>query len=83
MLSRCNTELPSYAKICPNCFYVLDQAIAIKATIGMDIDLDKEQSKPGFLTGTIKNYDDLKPMLLMISEMQKTIEELKQQVKAK
>ncbi len=46
-----------------------------------DIDLDKKQTKPGILTGTIKNYDEVKPLLLLISEMQKSIEELQKQIK--
>lgn len=80
---RCSTELPNYAKICPNCFNILDQAMAIKTTIDIDVEIDKEQNKPGWLTGTVKNNDEIKPIMLMISEMQKSIDDLKKQLKTK
>ena len=80
---RCGTLQPSYAKICTNCFMVLDQSLAIKTTLSFDVNLDKEQKIPGSLTGEIKNYEAMKPLLLMIQEMQKTMDELKKKLDQK
>ncbi len=79
--TRCHSEMPSYAKICSNCFMILDQATAIKTEFSMDVELDKKQDKEGWVTGKINNYDEIKPLLLIMQEMQKSIDELKKQIK--
>ncbi|MCL5783164.1 MAG: site-specific integrase [Candidatus Thermoplasmatota archaeon] len=78
---RCAMLQPSYAKICTNCFMILDQAVAINTTLSMDIELDPKQEIPGTLTGKIQNYDSLKPLLIMIQEMQKSMDDLRRQLK--
>lgn len=78
---RCGTLQPSYAKVCTNCFMILDQSLAINTTLSMDVKLDAEQKTPGTLTGKIENYDTLKPLLIMIQEMQKSMDDLKKQLK--
>lgn len=80
---RCGTLQPSYAKICTNCFMVLDQSLAIQTTLNFDVSLDKEQKSPGSITGEIKNYEAMKPLLLMIQDMQKTMDELKKKLDQK
>lgn len=80
---RCGTLQPSYAKICTNCFLILDQAVAINTTLNMEISLDTEQKTPGTVTGKIENYNSLRPLLVMIQEMQKTMNEMQKQLKQK
>ncbi|MDS0256635.1 tyrosine-type recombinase/integrase [Thermoplasmatales archaeon AK] len=77
---RCGTLQPSYSKICTNCFMVLDQSLAINTTLSIDVQLDKEQKMPGSLTGKITNYETLKPLLLMIQDMQNTMQEMKKKL---
>lgn len=80
---RCLSQVPSNAMVCPHCFAILDQALAIKTTLNFDVSLDKEQKIPGSLTGEIKNYEAMKPLLLMIQEMQKTMDEMKKKLDQK
>lgn len=80
---RCGTLQPSHAKICSNCFLILSETLAIRTTMGMDVELDKEQKTPGSLTGELRNYDSMKSILLMIQEMQRTMDEMKRKLEEK
>lgn len=80
---RCGILQPSYAKVCTNCFMILDQSLAINTTLSMDVNIDGEQKSPGSLTGKIENYDSIKPLLIMIQDMQKSMDDLKKQLNQK
>ena len=49
----------------------------------MDVNIDGEQKSPGSLTGKIENYDSIKPLLIMIQDMQKSMDDLKKQLNQK
>lgn len=80
---RCGSLQPSYSKICTNCFMVLDQSLAINTTLSMDVEIDSKQETPGSLTGKITNYETLKPLILLIQDMQSAMAEMKKQLEKK